>query len=92
VHAVTLADLPADEVGPLFLNAQLLQSAIEDAMGADGIFIGDQQQGEPERAAPPPSYRPRKKKDGLRGFFWPRQKYPSEESAHPNEARESKRA
>jgi histidine triad (HIT) family protein len=24
---------------------------------------------------------PRKKKDGLRGFFWPRQKYASDEDA-----------
>ena len=39
VHYETLADLPAPLVGPLFQNAQLLERAIEEGLGADGTFV-----------------------------------------------------
>ena len=38
-HYETLADLPAPLVGPLFQNAQLLERAIEEGLGADGTFV-----------------------------------------------------
>ncbi len=38
-HYETLADLPAWLVGPLFQNAQLLERAIEEGLGADGTFV-----------------------------------------------------
>ena len=38
-HFVTLADLPASLVGPLFQNAQLLERAIEEGLAADGTFF-----------------------------------------------------
>src|SRR5919206_4662294 len=38
-HCETLADLPADEVGPFFTIAQRLAGAVEAAMGADGTFV-----------------------------------------------------
>src|SRR5258708_3070965 len=38
-HYETLADLPASLVGPLFQNAQLLERAIEEGLGADGTFV-----------------------------------------------------
>src|SRR6202000_250853 len=38
-HVVTLADLPAAEVGPLFQAAQRLERAVETALDAEGTFI-----------------------------------------------------
>ena len=38
-HYATLADLPEDLVGPLFLNAQHLTKAVEAAMEAEGSFV-----------------------------------------------------
>ena len=38
-HCETLADLPANEVGPLFTTAQILSRAVEEALQADGSFV-----------------------------------------------------
>jgi len=77
-HHVTLADLPAKLLGPLFANAQLLSRAIPDAMEKPGSFVALNNvvsQSVPHLHV---HLVPRKKKDGLRGFFWPRTKYASE--------------
>ena len=86
-HHETLADLPAPLVGPLFERARSLSAVMETALGAGGSFVADQQPGEPER---PPPARPRgaaNQGDGLRGFFWPRTKYGSEQEAAAMAAR-----
>jgi histidine triad (HIT) family protein len=77
-HHETLADLPADLVGPLFANAQLLSRAIPEAMGKPGSFVALNNvvsQSVPHLHV---HVVPRRRKDGLRGFFWPRSKYESE--------------
>jgi histidine triad (HIT) family protein len=73
-HYATLADLPEDLVGPLFLNAQHLTKAVESAMNAEGSFVG--MNNVVSQSVPHFHIHivPRKKGDGLRGFFWPRQK------------------
>jgi len=78
-HFETLSDLPPDLVGPYFKNVQLLTRAVESAMAADGSFIAMNNrvsQSVPHLHA---HIVPRRKKDGLKGFFWPRYKYKSEE-------------
>jgi histidine triad (HIT) family protein len=78
-HHETLADLPAKLVGPLFANAQLLSRAIPEAMGKPGSFVALNNvvsQSVPHLHV---HIAPRQKKDGLRGFFWPRGKYESEQ-------------
>ena len=40
VHYVTIKDLPADLIGPLFERAAALNRAVEAAFGADGSFSG----------------------------------------------------
>jgi histidine triad (HIT) family protein len=87
VHRMTLIDLPAEEVGPFFENAQRLQRAVEAAMSADGIFLAINNKVSQSVPHLHLHIVPRKKKDGLRGFFWPRQKYESE-----TELLETKRA
>lgn len=77
-HHETLADLPADLLAPLFANAQLLSRAIPAAMEKPGSFVAINNvvsQSVPHLHV---HIVPRVKRDGLRGFFWPRTKYGSE--------------
>lgn len=78
-HLETLADVPDELLGPLFANARLLSRAIPEAMGKPGSFVALNNvvsQSVPHLHV---HIVPRKPKDGLRGFFWPRTKYESEE-------------
>jgi histidine triad (HIT) family protein len=78
-HHETLADLPGELVGPLFENAQLLSRAIPDAMEKPGSFVA--MNNVVSQSVPHLHVHvvPRVKKDGLKGFFWPRTKYESGE-------------
>jgi histidine triad (HIT) family protein len=86
-HRETLADLTDAEVGPLFANARLLSVAIPKAMGKPGSFVALNNvvsQSVPHLHV---HVVPRKPKDGLRGFFWPRTKYDSEDQMREVAAR-----
>jgi histidine triad (HIT) family protein len=74
-HHVTLADLPEELVEPLFLRTQRLSVAVRDAMGAEGTFVA--MNNKVSQSVPHLHVHivPRRPKDGLRGFFWPRKKY-----------------
>jgi len=77
-HHKTLAELPDELVGPLFANARLLSVAVPKAMRKPGSFVALNNvvsQSVPHLHV---HVVPRKPKDGLRGFFWPRTKYGSE--------------
>jgi len=78
VHVETLADLPVSQVGPLFETAQLLSRAVEKALDAEGTFVA--MNNRVSQSVPHLHIHvvPRRKKDGLKGFFWPRTKYKSE--------------
>jgi len=77
-HHETLADLPPDLVGPLFLRARTLQTVMEQAMGAQGAFIAVNNRVSQSVPHLHVHVVPRTKGDGLRGFFWPRTKYASD--------------
>ena len=80
-HFETLADLPGKLIGPFFTTAQLISRAVELAMEAQGTFVAINNrvsQSVPHLHA---HIVPRRKKDGLRGFFWPRQPYKTPEEA-----------
>jgi histidine triad (HIT) family protein len=80
-HHETLWDLPDGLVEPLFTNATLLSLAIREAMGAQGAFVALNNvvsQSVPHLHV---HLVPRNRKDGLRGFFWPRSKYESDAEA-----------
>jgi len=79
VHCETLADLPANLVGPFFANAQRLSGAVERGMQAEGTFVAINNRVSQSVPHLHVHIVPRKKGDGLRGFFWPRQKYRDEE-------------
>jgi histidine triad (HIT) family protein len=62
-------------VGPLFQNARLLARAVEEAMAAEGTFVAVNNKVSQSVPHLHVHVVPRSKGDGLRGFFWPRQKY-----------------
>ena len=78
VHYETLADVPPDLVCRLFTNAQLLTRAVEAAMKAEGSFVAVNNRVSQSVPHLHIHIVPRRKKDGLKGFFWPRNPYKSE--------------
>jgi len=77
-HFETLSDLPTELVGPFFQNVQLLTRAIEVALEAEGSFVAMNNRVSQSVPHLHVHIVPRRKKDGLKGFFWPRNKYEGE--------------
>ncbi|MBI2892577.1 MAG: HIT family protein [Deltaproteobacteria bacterium] len=80
-HYQTLPDLPRTIVGPLFVKAQLLAQAVVSAAGAEGSFVAINNRVSQSVPHLHVHVVPRRKGDGLKGFFWPRVRYPSEAAA-----------
>ena len=78
-HVETLVDLPQALIGPFFETAQLLARVVEHAMEAEGTFVA--MNNRVSQSVPHLHIHvvPRRKKDGLKGFFWPRTRYKDEE-------------
>jgi histidine triad (HIT) family protein len=74
-HVETLADLPLAQVGPLFTVAQRVARAMEDGLAAEGSFVAVNNRVSQSVAHLHIHVVPRRKKDGLKGFFWPRGRY-----------------
>lgn len=74
-HHETLADLPPDLVAAVFGMARRVSAAVEQALGAQGSFVGMNNRVSQSVPHAHVHVVPRRKGDGLRGFFWPRQKY-----------------
>ncbi len=74
-HVVTLAELEPAFLDPLFRVARRLSQAVPQALEAQGSFVAMNNlvsQSVPHLHV---QVVPRKRKDGLRGFFWPRNPY-----------------
>jgi histidine triad (HIT) family protein len=84
-HHELLADLPAEKVGPLFQNARLLSTAVQAALEADGTFVAVNNGVSQSVPHVHVHVIPRRKGDGLKGFFWPRVGYRDE--AHLGDVR-----
>ena len=80
-HHETLTDLPAEQVEPLFLRARRLARVMEGDFGAVGSFVAMNNRVSQSVPHLHVHVVPRRPKDGLRGFFWPRTKYESDEQA-----------
>jgi histidine triad (HIT) family protein len=78
-HVPDLAALPEELVGPLFSAARRVALAVEAGLGAQGAFVGLNNKISQSVAHVHVHVVPRSKGDGLRGFFWPRTKYDSDE-------------
>jgi histidine triad (HIT) family protein len=80
-HVDTLTDVPAELLGPLFHAAQRLSRAVETAMNAEGTFVAINNRVSQSVPHLHIHVVPRRKGDGLKGFFWPRSKYTSDAHA-----------
>jgi histidine triad (HIT) family protein len=76
-HLATLADFEVDELGPFFERVQRLAVAVQAALDADGSFVAMNNVVSQSVAHFHVHAIPRRRKDGLRGFFWPRTRYES---------------
>jgi len=79
VHCETIEELPTELIQPFFHNAKRLSVAVRKALQADGTFIGINNKVSQSVPHLHVHVVPRRSKDGLRGFFWPRRKYESEQ-------------
>jgi histidine triad (HIT) family protein len=77
-HIVTLGDLPRPNLPGFFGAVQNVSRAVESAMGAEGSFVAINNRVSQSVAHLHVHVVPRSKGDGLRGFFWPRQRYADE--------------
>jgi len=74
-HHETLDELPPDLAHPLLVATQVTMRALGEAVGAQGTFVATNNvisQSVPHLHV---HVVPRRRKDGLRGFFWPRHPY-----------------
>ena len=78
-HVETLGELSSKIVGPYFEAAQLLSRVVEAAMDAEGTFVAMNNRVSQSVPHLHVHVVPRRKKDGLKGFFWPRTKYKNDE-------------
>jgi histidine triad (HIT) family protein len=80
-HVPSLAELPEELAGPLLERVRRLALAVERGLGAEGCFVAINHRVSQSVPHLHVHVVPRRRGDGLRGFFWPRQKYPSEQAA-----------
>lgn len=84
-HIATLTDAPPELIAPLFMQVQRFADAMVSGLGAHGSFTAVNtvvSQSVPHLHV---HVVPRRRKDGLRGFFWPRTKYADGEAAQYGE-------
>lgn len=80
-HVATLAELPADAIGPFFTFVQRVEAAVRRSEGVPGTFVA--MNNVVSQSVPHLHVHvvPRRPKDGLRGFFWPRTRYEDDQTA-----------
>lgn len=79
VHVETLSELDDGQAGPLMLRAKRLSIAVELAVEAQGTFVALNNRVSQSVPHLHVHIVPRRKGDGLKGFFWPRHGYASNE-------------
>ena len=89
-HRDTMLDTEPELLAELTGDAQLLARAVEEGLGADGSFVAVNNTVSQSVPHLHVHIVPRRRKDGLRGFFWPRNPY--RDDAHADEIQEALRA
>jgi histidine triad (HIT) family protein len=74
-HIETLLDLPDSLMGPLFADVRRLSQAVTQGMQAEGTFVAINNRVSQSVPHFHVHIVPRRKGDGLKGFFWPRRAY-----------------
>jgi histidine triad (HIT) family protein len=80
-HHQTLFDVSPEEVAGLFKAVQRIGAAVKIALDSDGIFVASNNGVSQSVDHLHVHVVPRRKKDGLRGFMWPRHKYENDAAA-----------
>ncbi|WP_354643086.1 HIT family protein [Kitasatospora camelliae] len=80
-HVETVTDLAADQVGPFFGRVQRVTAAVERGTAAAGSFVAANNRISQSVPHLHVHVVPRNRKDGLRGFFWPRTRYTDDAQA-----------
>jgi len=78
VHCDSFLDLAPADLAPFFATVQRLAVAVERAMDAQGTFVATNVKVSQSVPHLHVHVVPRRKGDGLKGFFWPRTKYRDE--------------
>ena len=80
-HVGQLTELPAGELPGFFALVQRVAAAVPAALGSGGTFVAMNNVVSQSVPHLHTHVVPRTKGDGLRGFFWPRHKYDSDDEA-----------
>ncbi|MGB9605048.1 MAG: HIT family protein [Bryobacteraceae bacterium] len=74
-HYETLLDVPPQALIPLWTAVQLMARAMEEGLGAEGSFVAINNRVSQSVPHLHVHVVPRRRKDGMKGFFWPRESY-----------------
>ena len=80
-HIEVLGDMPSSSLGTFFGLVQRIARAVQAGLGAGGTFVAMNNRVSQSVPHLHVHVVPRTKGDGLRGFFWPRTRYTSDEEA-----------
>jgi histidine triad (HIT) family protein len=80
-HVETLPELDDALLGPFFVRVRSIAAAMEHALGAAGSFVACNNRVSQSVPHLHVHVVPRNRRDGLRGFFWPRTTYGSSDEA-----------
>ena len=80
-HIEVLGDMPPASLGEFFRFVQQIAGAVERGLGAGGTFVAINNRVSQSVPHLHVHVVPRTRGDGLRGFFWPRTRYASDEAA-----------
>ena len=80
-HVETLVDVPPAGLEPLWTAVQRIAGAVVSALDAHGSFVAVNNRVSQSVPHLHVHVVPRRFKDGLRGFFWPRQRYADDAEA-----------
>jgi histidine triad (HIT) family protein len=80
-HVVTLPELAPDRVEPVFATVRRVAAAVVRGLDADGSFVAV------NNVVSQSVLHLHVRKDGLRGFFWPRSRYADDAEAEAVAAR-----
>ena len=78
-HYDTLMDVPPAMLEPLFISVQKVARAVETGLGAEGSFVAVNNKISQSVPHLHVHVIPRRRKDGMKGFFWPRRPYRDDE-------------
>ena len=75
VHYETISELPVELIQPIFENVRFMSDVVKLTFASEGTFIAVNNKVSQSVPHMHVHIVPRNRKDGLKGFFWPRNLY-----------------